>query len=233
MTINKLKVDLVIPVFNEAPRMTPMLEVVTESNLLRNIIVVDDGSTDDTSSVAGRFNIDHLHSHQVNRGKGAALATGLQSAKDADAVMFLDADLINLNEQHLLSLIEPVAADPRIGMSVGQFIEGRWAVDMQQKWFAVLNGQRVLSRSFIDRLPDLNWSRFGVEILMSRFALDSKTPVATPYLRGITHVPKEEKFGLLLGFYARMKMYAECLRGHVLYRLKVRRGEIVPIGAAG
>lgn len=218
-----ISVDLIVPAFQEGPRIHRMLEVVTRSRFFRQIVVVDDGSTDQTFEVAQDLGVDRLLRHEHNRGKGAALATGLAATRDADLVMFLDADLVGLTEEHLHALVEPIAQDPRIGMTVGQFIEGRWSVDLQQKWFAILNGQRVLSRAFIDRLPDLNWSRFGVEILLSRYALDTGTPVATPYLRGLTHLTKEQKFGPTLGFYRRLQMYYECLRGHALYARMTHR----------
>jgi len=217
MTAN---IGIILPAFNEAPRITPVLECVLASGLFDKTVVVDDGSMDNTSEVAQEFSVEVLR-HEVNRGKGAALQTGLEALPDADVVTFLDADLTGVTSQHLEDLIRPAVDNPRLGMAIARFIEGRWIVDMQQKWFAILNGQRALTRYFIDRLPDMNWSRFGVEVLMNRFALDADIQIKPVLWSEVSHYTKEEKFGPIRGFGARLNMYKECLWAYAAYEKRV------------
>ncbi len=212
--------SLVVPAFNEAPRMKPVLRCATESGLFSKIVVVDDGSADETANVAGEFPVEVLR-HERNLGKGAALQTGLNYLDDPDVAVFLDADLTGVTGDHLETLIRSAVDVPGMGMTVARFIEGRWMVDMQQKWFAILNGQRALTRKFLRLLPDMSWSRFGVEVLMTRLARDLKVPVHQVLWSGISHHTKEEKFGAVPGFGARLNMYRECLWAYAVYASKV------------
>jgi glycosyltransferase involved in cell wall biosynthesis len=86
-----MKVSAVIPAYNEAARISSVLERVRP--LVDELIVVDDGSADDTFAVASSADVVALR-HAINRGQGAALKTGTVAAleRGADIVVHLDAD---------------------------------------------------------------------------------------------------------------------------------------------
>lgn len=95
-----MNVSLIIPAYNEAERLVPFLLSLQQfirqrSHVIQEIIVVDDGSTDQTRAIAERHKtkIQRLKviTHSKNRGKGAAIKTGVQAAK-GDAIIFIDAD---------------------------------------------------------------------------------------------------------------------------------------------
>lgn len=80
-----------IPAFNEAARVAP---VITGAKLLvQEVIVIDDGSADDTAAVARKAGATVLQ-HEQNRGKGAAIDTALKHFAQSTAAfgIFLDAD---------------------------------------------------------------------------------------------------------------------------------------------
>lgn len=210
------RIGAIIPAYDEGPRLGQVLDAVIRWPRLNHAVVVDDGSHDDTAIVARHYGLPVLQ-HPRNLGKGAALQTGLATMKDIDIVLFLDADLVGLRESHLEDLIRPILEDPAVGMTIGTFKKGRWQVDLQQRLFAILNGQRALTRSFLDQLPDLSWSRFGVEVLISNLAKKTNTPTKEVFLFGLTHVLKEEKFGFYRGFRARLQMYREALRAACIW----------------
>lgn len=79
-----------IPAWNEGPRLRPVVEA---TQLYLPVLVVDDGSRDETPAVAERAGA-IVVSHERNRGKGVALMTGFDWALERgwDAVLTLDAD---------------------------------------------------------------------------------------------------------------------------------------------
>ena len=211
------KTVAIVPAYNEEPRIATVLEVILSHPKVDHTIVVDDGSEDGTSRVAENFPVQLLRLEQ-NRGKGAAMQLGLSRAREAKNCLFLDADLVNLQHQHIEALLKPME-DPSTAMTIGVFRAGnKNSVNLAQRYFSILNGQRVLSREFVEILPDLSWSRFGVEILLTRYAQMAQKKVVYPELKGITHVTKEEKLGLYRGFLYRLQMYRECL--HSLFHHK-------------
>ena len=87
------KIYVVVPVFNES---TVIREVITDlhAHKFRNIIVVDDGSFDDTYEALSKMKGLIVLRHSLNRGKGAAIKTGMEAAKilAADLIVTFDGD---------------------------------------------------------------------------------------------------------------------------------------------
>jgi len=88
-------ISIIIPARNEAGRIGPHLTAITQyfhSRATRyEILVVDDGSTDDTGRIAQQFENTILLRHPVSRGKGAAVRTGMKAAT-GKLCLFTDAD---------------------------------------------------------------------------------------------------------------------------------------------
>lgn len=104
---NDKKIYIVIPAFNESKVIDKVIESIQKQGY-KNIIVVDDGSIDDTAKVAEKAGAIVLI-HSINRGKGAATQTGLDGAKllNADIVVTMDADGQH-SEKDLDNIIEPI-----------------------------------------------------------------------------------------------------------------------------
>lgn len=99
---------VVIAAYNEGQRLATTLRGLLP--FCANVVVVDDGSRDDTSAVAAAFPVWVLK-HPINRGQGAALQTGLDFAlgRGADILVTFDAD--NQHDPNdLAAVVAPVLA---------------------------------------------------------------------------------------------------------------------------
>ncbi|HOW60788.1 MAG TPA: glycosyltransferase family 2 protein [Candidatus Moranbacteria bacterium] len=89
---NKNKIYIVIPAFNEKSVIQDVIQEVQNAGY-ENIIVVDDGSSDETQEKAKNAGAISLR-HKINRGKGAATKTGIEAAKllGAEIIVTMDGD---------------------------------------------------------------------------------------------------------------------------------------------
>ena len=164
----KSTVSVIIPVYNEVRTISSILEVVRSWGDACEIIVIDDGSTDKTTTAVKKFGTDvRLYSSRKNRGKGWALARGIEKSI-GDILMFLDGDVVGLTHKDLTSLLLPVLhnhADMVLGDA--QFwtaVVGKTTI----KPFTDITGERVvLRRNVIDHVGDMEDVGYGVELLLN------------------------------------------------------------------
>lgn len=103
--------SVIVPVYNEAKTIKQILEKIHSVTVDKEIIVVNDGSVDETGRILKDIRYDNLKviHHITNRGKGGAILTGLSNAA-GEFVIIQDADL-EYDPNDYLKLIEAIKED--------------------------------------------------------------------------------------------------------------------------
>lgn len=103
-----MMISVIIPVFNEENTIREVIEKVQGVDIEKEIIIVDDASTDKTREILRNIKEDNIKIifHDKNLGKGGALKTGFSHAK-GDIIIPQDADL-ELDPMEYHNLIEPI-----------------------------------------------------------------------------------------------------------------------------
>lgn len=105
-----MKISIIVPVYNEERTISKILAKVKKAKLpkscTKEIVVVDDGSTDETSSLLKKIKNIKVIRHNFNQGKGAAIKTALGKIS-GDIIIIQDADL-EYNPNDYKRLIQPL-----------------------------------------------------------------------------------------------------------------------------
>lgn len=201
-----MKLSIVIPAYNEARRLPGTLAAVSEylelSGVSTEIIVVDDGSTDDTAQAAkavpGKGMPPRILGFEGNRGKGAAVKEGLLHAK-GDYVLFMDAD----NATHVTEVekLLPVA-EKGTPVVIGSRYITPDSIKIRQPWYRVFisrMGNRLIRYTILPGVIDTQCGfklfersaahAIAERLTMDRFSFDIELLVIARNLSlGITEV---------------------------------------------
>lgn len=172
-----MDVDVIVPAFNEEKYIEKTLANLREQKWFRQLIVVDDGSIDDTGKIALKY-ADCLITHDENKGKTEAVFSGLKKSQN-EWIVLLDADLgetATEGEKLLPPLINnradmTVAILPQQKGSGFGFMKKRaqniLLKDASFQMAAPLSGQRAFHCKWIPRILQQKSYRFGLEMYLN------------------------------------------------------------------
>jgi glycosyltransferase involved in cell wall biosynthesis len=197
----KLVVSVVVPAHNEAENISTVLRAARAAREVDEIIVVDDGSRDDTTVVARREGAVVVR-HERNRGKGAAMRTGRDRAK-GDVLIFLDGDLRNVTPSKIRRIAAPFRKGcdfvktrfdrrgGRVTRLTAQPLLGHFFPEIDAGFDQPLSGQIGISKRLVSRLDLENDS--GVDIGLLIDACETGAEVKEVYFGRLEHDERELK----------------------------------------
>ncbi len=152
------------------------------ADLVDDIVVVDDGSVDDTAGVARRAGARVVAARTVGGGKGQAMAVALEET-DAELLVFLDADVRNFGPHYVTGLVGPLLEDPGPGRPDVALVKGFYERPLHGEESGGGRVTELVARPVIDLLfPHLSGVRqpLAGETAAPRTVLD-KTGLAPGY----------------------------------------------------
>lgn len=203
-------VSCIVPAYNEAPRIAAVLAILAAHPLLDEVIVVDDGSADDTARIAAAVPGVTLLALAQNGGKTRAVAAGIAMARH-DHLLLIDADLSGLSADDLTRLIIPVLLGrAEVAISLRQNAPWLW----HMMGIDYISGERMLRRDLImAELGDLTrLPRFGLEVWMNRLILRKGARIAVVAWPAVQSPLKSGKRGLLAGAAADLRMLSDLMQ---------------------
>jgi len=204
--VKESKISVVIAAYNEAPRISNVLDIITKHPLIDEVIVVNDGSTDTTSAVIKKFDV-ILIENIKNLGKTLSVKKGIEKSKNS-IIILLDADLIGLTDDSINKLTEPVLNH-----------QVDWTLSLRDNSFKIMklmkvdwmSGERVVPKNLL--LDPLIWSKpnigYGLETLMNKSLLDKNKTFLAVRLHNVSDTNKANKIGFFKGWSADFKMIGQ------------------------
>ena len=203
------RISCVVCAYNEAARIRRILEAVHDHPALAEVIVVNDGSTDDTEAILNDYPAIRVISYLPNRGKTYALTRGIAAAT-GDYLMFLDADLAGVNAADIQALAEPVIggrAEVSISLRRNSLAPYRWiGLDF-------VSGERVIPAPLLDQavkemeqLP-----RWGCEAFINDLIIEEGLSVAVVDWPTVFNTPKTAKRGAWQGVVGELEMIRDAV----------------------
>ncbi|MDQ2933172.1 MAG: glycosyltransferase family 2 protein [bacterium] len=202
-------VSVIIPAYNEEETIGGVVSSAIAHPSFTEIIVVDDGSDDETAIRAEKMGARVIRLPQ-NVGKAVAMSKGVQEAKN-DIILFLDADIWGYDHAQLSMIIDPVI-NGKYEMFVGIRERKIFLFNKYAHFFPIISGERAMTRSLWEKIPKKYKKGFEIEIASNYIAKRTKKGMGFMLLSGIHHATKEKKYGLFEGLWRRMCMIGEILK---------------------
>ena len=196
------QISAIVPCYNEAERIGRVLTVLLRSAIIGQVIVVNDGSTDNSLEAIQSYQHPKLTLVNLveNRGKGDAVKAGLRRAR-YPLIFLCDADLRGLKEAHLHLLLKEYQKAPGQQIVVGLkekqgFFGTALGKLLRRRVLPLIAGERLIARSLLKKiLAHKLASHYGLEIFMNYYCRKNKITIKKVELKKVNDLPKFRKAG--------------------------------------
>jgi glycosyltransferase involved in cell wall biosynthesis len=198
----KLNISAIVPAYNEAKNILNVLNPLKQIAPVKEIIVISDGSVDDTVKLVRNINGIKVVELPHNIGKTKAVFRGVTEA-EYPTLMFCDADLVNLNPGHISDLIAKYCEG--FDMVIMDKGSQPWVFRTLVKSAPAISGTRILDKNIFFKVPFLETDRFQFEIRINNYFLENGLSVAISPAEEIYDPRKFIKYPFLEGLILDLK----------------------------
>lgn len=200
----------IIPSHNEATRISRVLSVVTSHPLIKEVIVVDDGSKDNTPEIVKKFPSVRLFVSEVNKGKSYSVARGIKESV-SDYILMIDADLNGLGPEDIDYLIKPVK-EGRADVSMG--VRTNTPLWMRLLRVDLMNGERLFPKSMVMPTIDqmMSLKSYALEVFLNRLVINNKYKINSVFFKNVRDDLKASKTGFFAGWKLFFSMWRDILK---------------------
>ena len=202
---NNKQITAIVPAYNEAERIGRVLSVLTTYSHFEEVIVVDDGSTDNTEEIVKRYPVRYVK-NAANEGKGHAMDTGVALSRGG-IILFIDADVLGLTHEIIDAILKSVV-DGTVDMSIGMRNRKIYYLHFVVIFIPLFGGERAVTKKLWQMLPGYYKHRFRVEAGLNFYARHYGKGFDYKVFKGLSQVIKEKKYGLREGLKQRWHLCA-------------------------
>ncbi len=210
--MNQIKVDCIIPIFNEGRRVLSVVNQLRRVDRIDQIICVNDGSTDSTNQVLAkleRYSDVVILDHQLNQGKCAAVKTGLRQTTQS-LIFLVDADLQKLNAMEINQALSLFFKRNQLDMLLFKR-KDEVLISRIFRFNSVFTGERVLKRQDLEQVMHSMPDKYQLETAINYYMRKNHKNVACYNYSALnTHKPSKDSFFSALR--RELEMYSDMLR---------------------
>ena len=203
------KISCIIPAYNEQANISRVLKVITTFPRFDEIIVIDDGSKDNTVNIVKQYQKDCKHLKLIvnshNLGKTGAIKKAVYMSNN-ELITICDADLIGLSHRNLNNLINPVIKN-KCSMTILDRAGDRTIIIGFLNVAKLYGGERCFWKDDFEKMNLPKNGGYLLEIIMNMYYIMNNKKIQTVYCKNLYTVHQYTKMNFWKGVKNYLKMY--------------------------